>query len=325
MSKIKKEKIVITGGAGLIGSYLAEILVQKNYDVTVIDDFSTGQLKNLINIKNKVNIIKGNLEDKNFCKNAFNGFDHIYHLASRAYGIGFSEKNHLNLLIHNETITNNLLEVFKKLKPKKILVVSSSCIYDENGKYNPNEYSLFGGAPEESNKGYGWAKRFLEQKFNLLASEIKAKLYIVRPFNIYGERYGWKGKNSQAIPMLIKKILDKENPVKIWGSGKQQRSYVHALDCAQLIYMIMNSKFSDVPINIGGYDAISIEDLVNLIMKKLNIKTKLFFDKTKPEGAQLKMSDVDQVSQLFPDYKYKIDLYEGTKRMAEWYNQTFSS
>ena len=92
MNKIKKEKIVITGGAGLIGSYLAEILVQKNYDVTVIDDFSTGQLKNLINIKNKVNIIKGNLEDKNFCKNAFNGFDHIYHLASRAYGIGLVKK-----------------------------------------------------------------------------------------------------------------------------------------------------------------------------------------------------------------------------------------
>ena len=87
----------------------------------------------------------------------------------------------------------------------------------------------------------------------------------------------------------------------------------------------MNSKFSNVPINIGGYDAISIEDLVNLIIKKLNIKTKLFFDKTMPEGAQLKTSDVDQVSQLFPDYKYKIDLYEGSKRMAEWYNQTFNS
>ena len=114
MSKLK-EKIVITGGAGLIGSYLAEILVQKNYDVTVIDDFSIGQLKNLIKIKNKV-LINGDLKIRTFVE-FFNGFDHIYHLASRAYGIGFSEKS-LNLLLHNETITNNLLEVFKKLKPK---------------------------------------------------------------------------------------------------------------------------------------------------------------------------------------------------------------
>ena len=323
MIKTTNKKVVVTGGAGLIGSHLTEILVQKKFEVTVIDDFSTGNIKNLNHIKDKIKLVKGNLEDKSFCMNVLKGFDQVFHLASRAYGIGYSEKNHLKLLIHNENITNNLIHAFRKFKPKEILIVSSSCVYDENGSYSPNEVSLFKGLPEMANMGYGWAKRFLEQKFKLLVEEIDAKLFVVRPFNIYGHRYCWKGEYSQAIPMIVKRVLDKENPINIWGSGKQQRSYVHASDCAELIYMIMNSNHHSFPINLGGYDTVSIKKLVEIICKVYNSQSRVIFDHSKPEGALLKKSDFDQIIKIFPDYKYKITLKEGISKMQNWYQETF--
>ena len=91
--------------------------------------------------------------------------------------------------MHNEKITNNLLEVFENSKPYKILVTSSSCVYKDNGPDLISERYLFDQEPEIVNRGYGWAKRFLEQKFLLLSEISNINLKIVRPFNIYGERY----------------------------------------------------------------------------------------------------------------------------------------
>ena len=159
---------------------MTELLSQKNNEVTVIDDFSTGEIKHLSKIKNKIKILEGNLESLEFCFNSFKDCDEVYHLASRAYGIGYSRKNNLELLIHNEKITNNLIEVLTNFQPNKILISSSSCIYDENGTLLPETTDLFDGSPELANLGYGWAKRFLEKKFELLSKETGIQLYIPR-------------------------------------------------------------------------------------------------------------------------------------------------
>ena len=94
-------------------------------------------------------------------------------------------------------------------------------------------------------------QRFLEQKFILLSEIINIKLKIVRPFNIYGERYRWVGEYSSAIPMLVKRILDDEDPLYAWGSGNQRRSYLHAYDCARIMQKIMEKVEKNITVNIG--------------------------------------------------------------------------
>ena len=116
-------------------------------------------------------------------------------------------------------------------------------------------------------------KDLWNKKFNIYSQETGVPVNVVRPFNIYGERYNWVGKYSQAIPMFVKKILDKEKLSVVWGSGSQRRNYLHAEDCARIIKIIMEKDMTISPVNIGFEKTISMTELVNLILKisKLNL------------------------------------------------------
>ena len=109
VSKSAQKEIFVTGGAGLIGSFLSEILVKNDYKVFIVDDFSKGQYENLKNIEDDIEVIETDLQNLNQARKSLKNAKNIYHLASRAYGVGYSSKNHVETLLHNEKITNNLL------------------------------------------------------------------------------------------------------------------------------------------------------------------------------------------------------------------------
>ena len=322
-NSLNNKEIFVTGGAGLIGSFLCERLVKNGYKVFIVDDFSKGQLKNLKDIEGDIEIIEADLQDLSSVKKALKNAKNIFHLASRAYGVGYSSKNHIETLIHNEKITNNILEVFEKTKPDNLLITSSSCIYMDEGPETIGERNLFEDDPEKVNKGYGWAKRFLEQKFLLLSEINHIKLKIVRPFNIYGERYRWVGEYSSAIPMLVKKILDDENPIYAWGSGNQRRSYLHAYDCARIMLQIMENVENNITVNIGTRETISIAELVSLICHMSGKNPSVIFDKSKPEGRFIKSSDTTLLNKIIKKDITTITIEDGIRRMIGWYKNNF--
>jgi len=318
-----QKTIAVTGGAGLIGSFLVDQLVATNANIVVIDDFSKGTLNNLKQSMDKIEIREGNLEDPSFAQDSIVGCDVVYHLASRAYGVGYGQGHHLEIMAHNERISTNIIDALDKHRPEHALITSSSCVYDDNGPATIPELPLFLDEPERVNKGYGWAKRFLEQKSVLLSEETGIPITIVRPFNIYGERYRWVGQYSQAIPMLVKRILDGENPVLVWGSGNQRRSYIHAHDCARMMMGLVNSGYTESPVNIGTEETISIKDLVLLICDVANLEPELTFDLTKPEGRSIKSSNTQLFQSVLNEFEFNISLNDGLKRMLGWYAQTF--
>lgn len=317
------QKIGITGGAGLIGSELATILVNGGNDVVIIDDFSKGRMSNIENLRDKIEIRKGNLEEKTFASSAFDDLDIVYHLASRAYGVGYGKGHHLETLAHNEKITTNLFENLERTRPKKLLVMSSSCVYDDNSPDYTPELDVFSGKPETANRGYGWAKRFLEQKATLFSEETNIPIVIPRPFNIYGEKYCWAGDYSQAIPMLVKRILDGDSPLYIWGSGNQIRNYMHSFDCARLLIDLMAQNQKMMTVNIATDTSISVKDLVYKLQEIFEKNSPIEFDSTKPEGRLVKTSDNHYLKQVLPNFEFKIPLEVGLKRMKNWYSQNF--
>ena len=323
VSESAQKEIYVTGGAGLIGSFLSEILVKNNYKVFIVDDFSKGQYENLKNIEDDIEVIETDLQNLNQARKSLKNATNIYHLASRAYGVGYSSKNHVETLLHNEKITNNLLEIFEETKPEKLLLASSSCVYEDHGPQIINERPLFEKDPERVNRGYGWAKRFLEQKFILLSELNKLDLKIVRPFNIYGERYKWVGEFSSAIPMLVKKVMDNEDPIIGWGSGNQRRSYMHAYDCARIMKKIMNIDNKNIIVNIGTKETISVSELIDIICEISGKKPKIIFDKTKPEGRFIKSSETKHLLNIIKEELTTIDIYEGIKKMISWHEKTF--
>ena len=323
IQNLKNKEIYVTGGAGLIGSFLCERLIERGYKVFVVDDFSKGQLENLKKIERDIEIIEANLQDLSQAQKSLSRAKNIFHLASRAYGVGYSSKNHIETLLHNEKITNNLLEVFQLSKPENLMITSSSCVYMDDGPDLIKERNLFENDPERVNRGYGWAKRFLEQKFLLLSEINNIKLKIVRPFNIYGERYRWVGEYSSAIPMLVKKILDDDDPIYAWGSGNQRRSYLHAFDCSRIMLKIMENVEKNIVVNIGTSETVSISELVNLICKISDKKPSIIFDTSKPEGRFIKSSDTTLLKEIIKEKIITIEIDVGIRRMLGWYKNNF--
>jgi len=306
----------------LIGSYLVERLVRVGARVIVADDFSKGSRDSLVGVSHKIEVRKEDLETLPAMERALDGADVVFHLASRAYGIGYSDGNHLRILLHNERITNNLIEVLARRPAVHLLVASSSCVYPDEGAQILRELPKLSGEPELANRGYGWAKRFLEQKALLLAHDTGIPTTIVRPFNIYGERCGWFGNGSSAIPMQVKKVMDGDDPVVIWGSGAQRRNYVHAFDCADAMAGLVESGFTGI-VNIGTEETISLRELVETICRVAGKRPKLVADTSKPEGRHVKAADSTLLRQVYPNFRCSVDLKEGLRRMIDWYRRTF--
>ena len=146
---------------------------------------------------------------------------------------------------------------------------------------------------------------------------------IVRPFNIYGERYKWVGSYSSAIPMLVKKIMDNNDPIYAWGSGNQRRSYMHAYDCARIMKKIMDIDNKNIIANIGTKETISVSELIDIICEISEKKPKIIFDKTKPEGRFIKSSETKHLLNIIKEDLTTIDIYEGIKKMILWHEKTF--
>ncbi|MBE0533497.1 MAG: NAD-dependent epimerase/dehydratase family protein [Rhodospirillales bacterium] len=314
--------VAVTGGAGLIGSFVAEQLVDAGARVVVVDDFSKGQRANLKGIADRIEVREGNLEDQAFAEEALGGVEMVFHLASRAFGVGYSSAHHLDMLEHNERINNNLFSAARRTRPARIQVVSSSCVYPDDGPDTVPELPLFTGEPEGVNLGYGWAKRFLEQKAVVFQAQTGIPVSIVRPFNIYGERYTWVGQYSQAIPMLVKRVMDGADPVVIWGSGNQRRNYLHATDCARAMVSVMASGFTE-PVNIGTEDTVTMRELVGLICRLSRVSPQVVTDTTKPEGRFIKSADSRRLRTVVPDFHVAVGLEEGIVRMIGWYHASF--
>src|SRR5215475_13517999 len=128
---LKRNTIVVTGGAGLIGSFLVERLLSVGAQVVVADDFSKGRHESLAAVVDRIDIREGDLEYLEAMQRALAGADVVFHLASRAFGINYSAGNHLAIFEHNERITNNLLHVLARRPVEHLVVASSSCVYPD--------------------------------------------------------------------------------------------------------------------------------------------------------------------------------------------------
>jgi UDP-glucose 4-epimerase len=323
MSFWRERKVVVTGAAGLVGSHLCDLLIEQGSFVLGVDDFSKGTPERLKHLEGKIEILKGDLCNSKVADRAFQNQEVVMHLASRAYGIAYSQDHHEEMLQFNRKLNSTVIEAARTQKIERICVVSSSCVYPDDAPSPTPELPVMTGEPEKSNYGYGWAKRHLEIEAENLAKTSATKVAIVRPFNAYSGRYKWEGTYSHVIPSLIKRIMDGEDPLEVWGTGRQARNFLHAIDFARCFMAVTEHYAEADPVNVGYEDTITVSDLTKLICELAGKSPKIIFDPSKPEGRMVKSADSTKLRRVTGGIEPTIDFKTGMSEMMDWYHRVF--
>lgn len=312
------KKVLVTGGAGFVGSHLVEALMDKGAIVKVCDSLENGHLENLAKVKDKVEFINIDLSNLDNCLKIASGQEIILHLAAKVGGIEFNRRHPATMFRDNIIVNSNVFEAARQNQVERMLVISSACIYPRDSRIPMLESEGFNGSPEETNEGYGWAKRMVEVQARVYNQEFGMRIAIARPFNTFGPRDHFEPEKSHVIPALIKRIFDGEDPLKVWGSGEQSRSFIYVEDVVRGLLALAEKYPSCDPINIGTDEEVKIKDLVKLILEISNKKVKVFFDTSRPSGQPRRNCDNSKAKEKI-GFVAKVSLREGLERTIKWY------
>lgn len=312
------KKVVVTGGAGLIGSHLTEALVQKGATVSVVDNLKRGDLRNLQKVRPDIEFRHEDLTDPEVCARSCRGKDVVFHLASDAYGLSYSYTHHGEILTNNILLNTNVLKAAHECAAERVLLVSSSCVYPDHAPVPTKESEGFSGEPETANIGYGWSKRILEIQAAHYHRDYGMKIAVVRPANVYGPRDPIQGKGTHVIPSLIHRVIFEEGPVIVWGSGQQVRNFIHVKDMVNAILLIAEKRDYPEPVNVGSAQATSIKELIDKIVELTGSPKEIVFDTSKPEGAHRKDVDISLMKKVI-GFEPAISLEEGLKETIDYY------
>jgi nucleoside-diphosphate-sugar epimerase len=312
---------LVTGGAGFVGSYLVEALLAQGADVRVVDKFSTDSRRNFP-YGADTEVVEGDLRDPEVARSSVAGMDVVLHLAARAYGMLRSMGSNPEILRDNSLMSFHVLDACVRAGVERVLMVSSSCVYPDDAPVPTPELPVNQGLPESVNEGYGWGKRLLEIQSRYVYEKHGLPIAIVRPFNAYGGRYRWQGPASHVVPSLVKKVLDRDGPVVVWGSGRQERDLLHARDFALGLRLATECAVDCDPINLASGIAVKLMDIVQKIADIAGVELAVELDPSKPDGRLCKQADVTKLRRKVPAFRQTVSLEDGLTEMIEWHQRS---
>lgn len=308
MLNLENKKILITGGHGFIGHWLVDNLVKKRgveLKQIFIPDSQTDDLRSYDNCyrllkKNKIDV--------------------VIHLAAVMGGLGFSQKFPAVQYYNNILMDLQIVEAAKELGVQKIVLVSSACAYPKNTIYPLSEDHLWDGLPQETNLAYGIGKRILTVQAASYRQQYGTNAVVVIPNNAYGPGDNFHAEHSHVIPALIRKCLNKENPLVVWGDGSPTRDFLYVKDFAEGVLLAAEKLESSEPINLGTGRETSIKDLVALIRELTGHTGKVIFNTAKPSGQPRRSVNIKRAEKLL-GFKPQHTLKQGLAETIDWYKK----
>jgi nucleoside-diphosphate-sugar epimerase len=284
----KTNNVLITGGAGFIGSHFVKRMVNKGYNITVIDNLERGKLEFIHDVLDKITFIEADLRDYSLIENHFQNQDCVVHLASKVGGIGTYMSKPYDIMSSNLSIDGNVLKAVLKNKITKYFYASSAHIYPKLLQTIPNsplieESQAYPADPELS---YGWAKLIGERAVEAAVKEYSfLNAAIARFIGIYGPNQDFGLNTGSVIPVFSHRAIKyPEINFNVWGTGKETRSYCFiddTLDCIELMIDKMNDLELVGPLNVGKEERVSIKEISDIIVKISNKDINIEFDTSK--------------------------------------------
>lgn len=316
------KNIVITGGASFIGSHLAELLLSLGANVKIIDDLSSGNKDNILEIEKDLIFIEGDVRDEDLVKSQFKNTDIVFNLAAMHGGRGYIETHPVESL-NNMVLDHVVFSASCTNSVEKIVHASSACVYPINLQSSESERNYLSESDANftepgkaySDGEYGWAKLMGELQLKAFHKQYGITGIASRIFTAYGER---ENETHAAIALIAKGVL-KLDPYPIWGDGKQTRNFTYVKDTVYGLALSGTLKEGFESINIGSSQHNTVMELCEEIFKVLDWwPNKFDFQLDKPVGVKSRASDNTKIKNLF-NWEPTINLKDGIHNTIEWY------
>jgi GDP-L-fucose synthase len=303
------ERIVVTGGAGFLGSFVIDELKRRGAKEIFVPRSTEYDLVEMEAVKRLYRDAKPTL---------------LIHLAAKVGGIGANRDNPGKFFYDNLMMGVQLIEVGRQVGLKKLVALGTICAYPKFCPVPFKEEDLWNGYPEETNAPYGIAKKALLVQSAAYRQQYGFDSIVLFPVNLYGPRDNFDLHTSHVIPALIRKCVEArergDKQVVVWGTGGASREFLHARDCAAGICDASERFDQSEPVNLGAGFEILIRDLVPLVAKTCRFEGEIVWDRTKPDGQPRRMLDTSRALKEF-GWKARIGFEEGLRETVEWFER----
>jgi GDP-L-fucose synthase len=312
----QNKTFVVTGGSGFVGSHYILELIKRGAKIRTHTHINPLQINNT-NIEVLPNIDLTKLDD---CFKLIEGADYVIHSGGQIAHPS-TVPTDIQISMQNILVLGNTLEASYKSGVKRFLDLNSSTGYPDR-RYPIKEEEFWEEEPYKSYYGYGWMRRYREKLMEHVYRFSNMEIALARGTAIYGPYDNFNLKTCHVVPALIKRILDEENPLVVWGTSDVVRDFLYVKDVIKAALLILEKGESMRPYNVGSGNAINVGDIVNAILKATNKKPEVIYDATKPTTIPFRMVNTERIKTelgFIPDYTFEA----GIKETVDWYIKNY--
>jgi Nucleoside-diphosphate-sugar epimerases len=309
MSYFKNKKVLVAGGTGMIGIQLVNMLLELGATVQV------ASLDAPDRCPEGAKFMALDMTKEENCVQACKGVDHVFNLLGVKASPATAQNKPASHFITNMLLQLQLMEAARKCDVASMLFTSSVGVYAPAQVLKEDD--VWTGFPSRNDWYGGWAKRMGELQIEGYRKEYGwDRLTVVRPTNVYGPWDCFHGEHAMVVPSLIRKALEAEGELPVWGDGSPRRDFIFSRDVAAGMIQVVEKNPSE-PVNLGSGNARSIKDLVEIIVKEINPSLRIAWDVSKPAGDALRCMDTTRAESL--GIRAATSLEEGVAETIEWY------
>lgn len=310
----ENKRVFVAGGrTGFLGTNMARALLERGATVYA-HSLDPDKPSNFDSNTHNLFELTGDLSVK---ASLPAGIDYVFHCAAHTSGAHEMATNPEAQITSNVFMNSLLLDAAAKGKVKKFLFISSSAIYPES-EIPLSEDRAFEGDPPGNYFGPGWMKRYTEKLARFYFERYRMEVIIIRPSNVYGPYSGFDLQRAHVLPALIRKFVEKQNPIEVWGISDVVRDFIYVDDFVRGALLAFEN-FSGFDIyNIAAGGLYTIAEAVNIIKELTGYRGKITYNSSKPMTIRQRKIDVSKAREAL-GFQANISFREGLKRTIEWY------
>jgi GDP-L-fucose synthase len=302
------KRVVVTGGAGFLGSFVVEQLRTKGCRQTIVPRSRDYDLVEMEAVRRLY---------------ADTTPDVLIHLAARVGGIGANQANPGRFFYENLMMGSQLIEIGRQRGLGKLVAIGTICAYPKFAPIPFQEDDIWAGYPEETNAPYGLAKKMMLVQSQAYRQQYGFNSIVLFPVNLYGPHDNFDLQTSHVIPALIRKCVEARDTgaseIVLWGDGTPTREFLYVEDAAEGILLAAEQYEDSRPLNLGTGEEISINGLATMIATEVGYTGRIAWDKTKPNGQPRRCLDVSRIKQTI-GFQAKHTLRDGLKKTIAWFH-----